>query len=531
MNTLRLIALLAAGALAAAGQVTYERLLNAEREPGNWLTYSGNYSGHRYSPLDEINRGNVTNLEMKWAYQMRSLHKLETTPIVVDGIMYATQPPNDVIALDARTGQPFWTYRRQIPDDVRVCCGQINRGVAILGDRLYMGTVDAHLVALDARSGRVIWDVEVTDYRSGYAVTAAPLVVKDKIIVGIAGGEFGIRGFLDAYDAETGERAWRFYTIPGAGEPGNETWLGDSWKTGGAPTWVTGAFDPDLNLIYWGTGNPAPDWNADIRLGDNLYSDSVIALDADTGKLKWHYQFTPNDPYDWDACQVPILVDAEYEGQPRKLIVWANRNAFYYVLDRVTGEYLNARAFSEQTWAAGIDEDGRPVFRPEMRPTPEGVLVYPGVLGATNWFSPAYSPRTRLVYVSVWEYANIYQPFTGDLPHEPGEFYYGGVPTTPRDDPGTAAVKALDVLTGETKWEFPQHSRATAGTFVTAGDLVFFGNNEGHFMAFDAHNGKLLWRASTGGRVAASAISYRVEGRQYITLPSGNSLFTFGLRE
>jgi alcohol dehydrogenase (cytochrome c) len=530
-HTRRLSALLLAAALAASAQVSYERILHAEREPENWLTYSGNYSAHRYSPLDQINRENVANLEMKWAYQMRSLGKVETTPIVVDGIMYATQPPNDVIALDVTTGQPYWTYRRPAPDDTRVCCGRINRGVAILGDRLYLGTVDAHLVALDARSGNVIWDVEVANYRDGYAVTAAPLVVKDKIIVGIAGGELGIRGFLDAYDAKTGERVWRFKTIPEPGEPGNETWLGDSWKTGGAPTWVTGSFDPELNLIYWGTGNPAPDWNADIRLGDNLYSDSVVALDADTGELKWYYQFTPNDPYDWDACQVPVLVDAEYAGQPRKLMVFANRNAFYYVLDRVTGEYLTAQPFSKQTWAAGIDEDGRPIFRPEMRPKPEGTLVYPGVLGASNWFSPAYSPRTKMLYVSAWEYATIYQPFPGDLPHEPGEFYYGGLPREPRNDPGTASVKALDVSTGDLKWEFPQHSRATAGTFATAGDLVFFGNNEGHFLAFDAENGKLLWRANTGGRVAASAVSYLSKGKQYITLPSGNALFTFGLRD
>jgi alcohol dehydrogenase (cytochrome c) len=530
MKFFLLVSLLLAGTLGASAQVTYERLLRADQEPGNWLMYSGNYAGHRYSALDQVNRGNVKNLEMKWAYQMRSLEKLEPTPLVVDGVMYVTQPPNDVIAIDTRTGQPYWTYRRQIPRDVVTCCGRVNRGLAILGDRLYMGTVDAHLVALDTRTGNVIWDVEVADYREAYSVTAAPLVVKDKLIVGIAGGEYGIRGFLDAYDTATGKRLWRFHTVPGPGEPGNETWAGDSWKTGGAPTWVTGSFDPELNLIYWGTGNPSPDYNPHVRKGDNLYSDSVIALDPDTGRLAWHYQFTPNDAYDWDACQVPILVDAEYRGSPRKLMLWPNRNAFYYILDRESGEYLNATPFAEQNWNAGIDEDGRALFRPEARPTPEGVLVYPGLLGATNWFTPAYSPRTNMVYVSVWEYGNVFQPFTGDLPREVGEFFFGGVARTPSDDPGTAAVRALDALTGDLKWEYPQHSRARAGVFATAGDLVFFGNDEGHFMAFDAERGELLWTAATGGRVAASAISYLSDGKQYITLPSGNTLFTFGLR-
>ena len=276
-----------------AGQVSYQRLLDADHEPGNWMTYSGSYYSHRFSSLNQIDRANVARLKLKWAFQMKTTEKVETSPLVVDGIMYLTQPPNDVWALDAETGRPFWNYRRSLPERIVVCCGQVNRGLAMLCDRLYMGTVDAHLVALDRKTGNLLWDVEVADYAKGYSVTAAPLAVRDKVIVGMAGGEYGVIGFLDAYDAVTGERVWRHITIPGPGEPGHESWAGDSWKTGGAPTWVTGSFDPKLNLIYWGTGNPAPDWNGDVRLGDNLFASCVIALDADTGKQKWYFQFTP----------------------------------------------------------------------------------------------------------------------------------------------------------------------------------------------------------------------------------------------
>jgi alcohol dehydrogenase (cytochrome c) len=392
-------------AASSAGQVTYQRLLEADRDPGNWMTYSGNYSSHRHSRLGQMDRGNVSRLKLKWAFQMKTLEKVETTPLVVDGIMYLTQPPNDVFALDAENGRPYWNYRRSLPDRINVCCGQVNRGLAMAGDRLFMGTVDAHLVALDRKTGNLIWDVEVADYTKGYSVTMAPLLVKDKVIVGIAGGEYGIRGFLDAYDIATGKRLWRFYTVPGPGETGHETWAGNSWKTGGAPTWVTGSFDSELNLIYWGTGNPGPDWNGDVRLGDNLYASSVIALNADTGKLKWHFQFTPHDTHDWDAVQIPVLVDADFRGRPRKLMYWGNRNAFFYVLDRETGEFLMAKPFVTQTWAERIDEKGRPALKPNTDPSREGALVAPGAQGGTNWYSPSYSPVTRLFYLSVWDFA------------------------------------------------------------------------------------------------------------------------------
>ncbi|MBI3668054.1 MAG: PQQ-binding-like beta-propeller repeat protein, partial [Acidobacteria bacterium] len=353
--------ILLAFALSLAAQVPYDRIRQADAEPGNWLTYSGNYNAHRYSRLNQINTSNVKRLKTAWVYQNQTTHYFETTPLVVDGVMYITEPPSDVTALDTRTGRPLWQYRRTTPKDVRVCCGQVNRGLAALDDLVFIGTVDAHLIALDAKSGIVRWDVVVADYKTGHAITAAPLAVKDKVIVGIAGGEYGVRGFVDAYEAKTGKPAWRFWTIPAPGEPGNETWAGDSWKTGSATTWVTGSYDPELNLIYWGTGNPGPDWNADVRAGDNLYTDCLLALDADTGKLKWHFQFTPHDGHDWDSVEIPVLVDGEVRGQRRKLVLFANRNAFYYVLDRQSGEFLSGKPFAKQTWAKGLDDRGRPI--------------------------------------------------------------------------------------------------------------------------------------------------------------------------
>ena len=331
-----------------------------------------------------------------------------------------------------------------------MCCGQVNRGLAMLGDRLFMGTVDAHLVALDRKTGNLLWDVEVADYTKGYSLTAAPLVVKDKVIVGIAGGEYGIRGFLDSYDPATGERLWRFYTIPGPGEPGHETWSGRSWKTGGGPTWVTGSFDPKLNLIYWGTGNPAPDWNGDVRMGDNLYTSSVIALDADTGKLKWHFQFTPHDVHDWDAVQIPVLVDAEFRGRPRKLMYWGNRNAFFYVLDRETGEFLMAKPFATQTWAERIDEKGGRCDGRIPARAARGHWFRPGPQGGTNWYSPSYSPVTKLFYLSVWDFASRF--YHGRCALSAGHAFlrqhHGAAarPAGTRLDPGPGSVHRRDPL-------------------------------------------------------------------------------------
>ena len=353
--TRRILALLSLAAGSITAQVTSERLPHPEREPQNWLTYSGNYYAQRYSPLDQITRDNAKNMELQWVYQARSLEKFEATPLVVDGIMYVTEAPNNVLALDAKTGAIFWVYEFRNSPDARPCCGAVNRGLAILGDTLFMGTIDGHLVAIDAKAGKPIWNVQVGDPKLGYSITHAPLVVKDKVIVGTAGAEYGIRGFIAAYDAATGKQAWRFNTVPGPGEPGHETWTGDSWQHGGGSAWVTGSYDPSLNLVYWGVGNPGADWNGDNRAGDNLYSDCAIALDADTGKLKWYFQFTPHDEYDYDAVQVPVLVDANWKGNPRKMMMWANRNGFFYVLDRTNGQFLFGMPFTKQTWAKGLD--------------------------------------------------------------------------------------------------------------------------------------------------------------------------------
>lgn len=522
--------LIAAFLLASAetyGDVTFERILKASSEPGNWLTYSGNYSGHRHSLLDQINDRNVAGLKLAWSYQVNSLQKFETTPLVIDGVMYISEPPSHVTALDTRTGRPLWRYRRIIPDDVRVCCGQVNRGVAALGNLLYIGTVDAHLVALEASTGIVRWDVEVANYKAGYSITVAPLAIKDKIVVGMAGGEYGVRGFLDAYDAKTGKRAWRFWTIPGPGEKGHDTWKGDSWKTGSAATWVTGSYDPDTNLVYWGTGNPGPDWNGDVRVGDNLYSDSLIALDADTGVLKWHFQFTPHDVHDWDATEVPVLLDGEVRGSKRKLVVFPNRNAFYYVLDRRSGEFLAGKAYAKQTWAKGLDDSGRPIRQPDTFPTLEGTRVWPSVSGANNWYSPSYSPRTGLLYVATREAGSVY--FIGEADFKEGEQFNGGGFRSIPGEEEWGAVRAFKPATGEVVWEHRLFSPPWAGLLSTAGNLVFGSTSEGQVYALNATTGAVLWRHQTGGMARSNPISFLSDGKQFVAVTMGNTLHVFGL--
>jgi alcohol dehydrogenase (cytochrome c) len=524
------IFLLLASAALLSGQVPYERILHAQSEPGNWLTYSGGYGAHGYSTLDQINTRNIAGLRVAWMYQTLLPHHFETEPLVFDGVMYITEPPSDVTALDLRTGRPIWSYRRTLPKGVIVCCGQVNRGLAALDDQLFLGTVDAHLVALDMRTGRVRWDVEVADYKAAYSITAAPLAVKDKIIVGIAGAEYGIRGFLDAYDAKTGQRAWRFWTVPGPGETGNETWSGESWKVGGAPTWVTGAYDPAANLVYWGTGNPSPDMVGDERIGDNLYSDSIVALDADTGKLKWYFQFTPHDVLDMDANQVPVLLDADFRGRPRKLVLFANRNGFYYVLDRLTGEFLVGKPFARQNWAKGLDDHGRPIMNPAAIPSAEGALVYPDDDGTANWFSPSFDPKTALFYQNVREKGAIQRLSRTKPVYERGKLFMGAsrLPVPGGEEPW-GALRALDWRTGEMRWEYRVHTPPWCGVLSTAGGLVFSGTMEGDFFAVDAVNGKLLWRIQTGGAVWANPISYMSEGKQHIAVAAGSTMIAFSI--
>ena len=510
------------------GQVPFERIVGSEREPQHWLTYSGNLASHRYSPLKQISPQNVSRLRTTWVYQTRQPGKIESTPLAVDGVLYLTEPPSSVTALDLVSGRPLWSWSPSMPEEVlHIGFPKVNRGVAILDDTVFVGTLNAHLVALDAKSGAVRWDVAVAENSSAHALTLAPLALDGKVIVGISGGEAGIRGFIDAYDARSGERLWRFWTIPGPGEPGNDSWGGDSWKTGAGATWLTGSYDPDLNLLYWGTGNPGPDWNGDVRPGDNLYTCSLVALNATTGELVWHFQFTPHDVHDWDSNQIPVLLDAQFEGRRRKLVAFANRNAFYYLLDRESGQFLHGVPYAKQTWASGLDENGRPLVLPGTEPTEDGNLVYPSLQGSTNWFSPSYSPQTGLLYVSVREMGAYY--FKSDVEYQPGKPFMGGGEQALSGDAAYGAIRALDVLTGAKKWEFRMHTPPWAGVLSTAGDLVFSGTNEGNVFALDAHTGAPLWEFQTGGAIRTNPMAFEIEGKQQIAISAGNALFVFGL--
>jgi alcohol dehydrogenase (cytochrome c) len=523
------------------GQVTFDRILNANKEPQNCLTYSGTELSQRHSPLTQITPANVKNLELQWVFQARSLEKFEAAPLVVDGVLYTVQAPNDVVAMDAVTGRVFWVSEYAPSPEARVCCGRVNRGLAILGDTLFMGTIDGHLLALDAKSGKPVWNVTVARAEAGYSLMHAPLVIKDKVIVGVAGGEFGIRGFLAAYDARTGKQEWKFDTIPGPGEPGHETWSGDSWMHGGASVWVTGSYDEQLNLTYWGIGNPGPDWNSDVREGANLYSDCVVALDADTGKLKWYFQFSPHDDFDFDSVQVPVLADMEWKGSIRRVMLWANRNGFYYVLDRTTGEFLQGKPFAKVTWTTGLDDSGHPVRVAAANPTREGTLTYPGVQGATNWFSPSYSPHTGLFYIDVWEnYGSIYNKLPAE--YVEGRRYAAGAPRSPvpslrasqvmtrTEEEGYGTIRAFDPKTGMRKWEFKMADVSMSGILTTASDVLFAGGREGYFWAIDARTGAELWKANLGGEVASGPMTYSVNGRQYVSVSAGSTLFTYALR-
>lgn len=506
------------------GQVTSDRLLNAEKEPQNWLMYSGDYAGLRYSTLREINTTNAGKLAPKWAYQTMAGGKFEATPLVVDGILYGTGQDDRAFALDARTGRPIWQYQRALPGDIRPCCGRVNRGLAILGDKVFMGTLDSHVVALDAKTGNVMWDVTAVDYRKGYSFTLAPLVIKNLVLVGVSGGEYGIRGFIDAYNSETGERKWRFYTIPAPGEPGNETWEGESWKIGGSPAWITGTYDAETNTTFWTTGNPSPSNRGEGRAGDNLYSNSLLAINPDTGKLKWHFQFTRHDEHDYDATQVPVMVN---EGG-KKFILQANRNGFFYVIDRMSGKLIRAESYAKVSWSKEKDANGRPVAAKDSSPTPDGNKVCPGAAGATNWMSPTYDPQTKLFYVTAREQCDVFS--TAPQPYEAGHAYYGSA-YFPNDDaaPFYGALRAIDPDTGKVKWEWKHPSPTWSGVLSTAGGVVFTGDAEGNFIALDATSGKALWHFQCGASVYSSPMTYSINGKQYVAVAAGTALFTFGL--
>ena len=526
-KTLLLLGLLVGLWTTAQSQVSYERVVGAAREPQNWLTYSGRYSGWRYSGLDQISSSSASHLAMQWTFQVADLGQFETTPIVVDGVLYGTGQNNRAFALDARTGRAIWRYQRSLPDKIQPCCGMVNRGFAILGDRLFMATLDAHVIALDAKTGNVIWDVTAADYRQGYTFTVAPLALKNEVIVGVSGGEYGIRGFVDAYDAETGRRLWRFETVPGPGKPGHETWAGDSWKTGGAPAWLTGSYDPELNLIFWPTGNPSPVNYGGDRHGANLYSDCMLALDADSGELKWYFQFTPHDVHDYDSTEIPLLIDADWAGQPRKLLIQANRNGFLYVLDRTDGKFLSAKAYGRVTWAKGIDPDGKPIVNDAAIPNLTGTQVCPGAIGLTNWFAPSYNPGTKLLYVATSTECDI---FTGAAQsYRMGHDFIGSVEVPDPIERPSGILKALDPLTGTQKWEFKYFSSPNGGGLSTAGGVVFAGDSDGNFIALDAQTGQDLWHVQLGAAIYSTAVTYQVDGRQYVVIPAGSALFAFAV--
>ena len=511
----------------------FEALLADEVNGADWLSYSGGYKSQRFSPLSQINTVNVDQLKVMWAYQMQptgisGAALQETTPLVADNVMYITESPSSVTALDTRTGRVLWHFFPDITNDVlNIGFPRINRGVALLDDNVYVATLDARLFALDARTGAVRWETMVADNAAGFSLTLAPLALNGKIVVGVSGAEAGVRGYIDAYDSETGERLWRTFTVPAPGEPGSETWQGDDWQTGGGSTWLTGSYDPELDLLYWTTGNPAPDWNGDLRPGDNLFTCAVLALDPDTGEMKWFFQYTPHDTHDWDANQIPVLVDGEFEGQQRKLLALANRNAFYYLLDRETGEYLLGEEYSFQTWSEGIDDNGRPIVIPNTEPMREGNLVWPSLQGATNWFSPSYNPQTEQFFVPNRRMGAIY--FKSDVEYVLGMPFLGGGEQPLDGDDASGAILALDVMTGEQQWEFELQTPPWSGVMATAGGLVFGASNEGNFFALDAEDGDPLWFFNTGAHIRTNPMGFSVDGNQRVAIIGGQTLFVFGL--
>jgi alcohol dehydrogenase (cytochrome c) len=495
----------------------------------DWPTYNGDPRGNRYTEMNQITKTNVQRLAPRWVFDVPNGPRLQTTPVVVGGLMYVSAP-NECYALDAGTGRPVWHYQRARTPGMTNDPG-VNRGVGVAGDRVFMETGNAHIIALNRLTGELLWESPIADWHQSYFATSAPLPAGDAVITGVGGGEHGANGLVVAFDQSTGKELWRFATVPDKGEPGSETW-GSGAAHGGAPTWFTGSYDPELDLVYWPTGNPATEYNGDNRQGDNLYSDSILALDRKTGRLKWYYQFTPHDLWDWDATETSVLVNADWEGKPRKLMLHADRNGFFYVFDRTDGKLLLWKKFATNlNWASGIDANGRPIKLPGLEPTKEGTKVCPSQDGATNWYSPSYMPSTGMYYFQTFEKCSIYQK-ADQGPWEPGKTYLGGSQHTGPDPKPLRVLKALNIHTGEIKWELDQPGPAQSwgGTLATVTGLIIFGAEDGSLIAADAGSGKRLWSFQTNSLWKASPMTYSFDGKQYIAVAAGSNIFAFGIQ-
>jgi alcohol dehydrogenase (cytochrome c) len=514
----------------AAGVVTVtSQDLLTQPVADNWTSYNGDYTGRRFSRLDQITPANVGQLRGAWVFHPGNSRSLEVTPVVVRGIMYVTSS-NDVFALDAKTGRTLWHYQRPVSsgllDDA---AAHKNRGVAVWKDFVYSETDDAHLLCLDARSGGLIWDIQYADKEKHYGATSAPLVINGTVIVGTSGGDSGVRGFLEAYDAVTGKLKWHLWTIPGPGQFGSDSWPRDAYLYGGATTWMPGTYDPELNTLFWTTSNAAPDFLGDTRPGDNLYTACVLAIDPDTGKMKWYFQFTPHDLYDYDANETPVLVDLKENGETRKLLAQANRNGFFYLLDRTNGKFLSATRFVERlNWAKSIDSTGRPVLS-GLIPTKDGTRICPGMTGATNWFSPSYNPDTQIFYVMALEGCSVL--FASPEPFKRGQTYYNTGAKLPPGEHNQKILLALSARDGKVVWRYPQAGRGDSwgGTLATAAGLVFFADDTGSFEAVDGSTGRALWHFNTGQSMHASPMTYSVDGVQYVAIAAGSDVFAFSL--
>ncbi len=519
--------------IAGAG---FDRIRSRDGEMQNWLSYSGGYAGQRFSSLDDIHAGNVRNIALQWVYQSDTTYnKFQTNPLVVDGVMFVTEPQGRVVALDAANGKLLWEFERPIPDreGLVLCCGVANRGVAVLDGRVFVTTIDAHLLALDMRTGRLLWDTTVADYRSGYSITAAPLAINGKVVTGVAGGEMAIRGFVAAFDPANGEPLWRFDTVPEPGAPGSDTWGTAQWEIGGAATWMTGSYDPEHDLIYWGTSHTLHDPDAEIGAHDELFGSSIVALRGTTGELAWHFQATPDDIHGFDAAQIPVLVDMELNGATRQLLFNGNRNGYLYVLDRVTGEFIAGQEFARQSWSDGLDAAGRPQVVPAARPSRNGTLAWPNSVGATNWWPPTFSPATGLLCLPVVDGPSMY--YVQDVSYARGKPYVAVVGRQSFNEAASRSVRCLHPADGSLAWEKPltadagRSSAITMSGLLSTGGGLLFTADMNDFLALDAGTGAELWRLNTGGRVLASPVSYRANGKQFIAVAAGKALLVFGL--